>query len=430
MSSNLMKIVEQIHREKGIDPEDIIQAIEEGVVNAVNTYFGIKSEVKALLNKDTGLVELFSKKIVVDKVKNPEFEISIDKAKEFKEDVKEGEEIWIKEDIQKYGRIIAQTVRRIINRKIKEAEKEMLYKMYITKVGEIVSGTVFQIENGNVYLNLEKGQGVIPARELSPRDKFKKGERVKAYLLQVKVRGDDVQLILSRTHPNFIPKLMELEIPEISDKVIEIKDIAREIGEKTKVSIISHDVNIEPVGACVGMKGMRILAVVNELRGENIDVIEYSDDPITYIKKALSPAKVKDISLDWEKKIATVYIDDSQLSLAIGRKGINVKLAANLTHWKIDLVSQSRLQKEKQREKERIEKLKKELTQLPGITESIVDKIIKEGYDTIAMLASLTPKDLMKIQGIGITKAEAIINYARLAYAKAAAKAKQQQKKS
>jgi N utilization substance protein A len=294
-----------------------------------------------------------SKKIIVDAVTNPKTEVSLQEARQFDDEAEVGDEIGSVIEMSDLGRIAAQTAKQVIFQKVREAEWEAVQKEYSTRQGDLVNGIILGVERRNYLVDLGKTEAVLPIQEQIPRETYRGGDRVKAMLLEVRRTPKDVQVILTRSHPQFVAKLFELEVPEVLEKIVEIKSIVREPGDRTKIAVTSREKAVDPVGACVGIKGSRVQAVVRELRGEKIDIITWTSDPRVFIAEALNPASIEKVGVDEEKKSALVVVADSQLSLAIGKNGQNVRLAARLTGWKIDIISATEYEKEKaERDKE------------------------------------------------------------------------------
>ena len=294
-----------------------------------------------------------SKKTIVDAVANPKTEVSLQEARQFDSEAEVGDEIGSVIEMSDLGRIAAQTAKQVIFQKVREAEWEAVQKEYSTRQGDLVNGIILGVERRNYLVDLGKTEAVLPIQEQIPRETYRGGDRVKAMLLEVRRTPKDVQVVLTRSHPQFVAKLFELEVPEVLEKIVEIKSIVREPGDRTKIAVTSREKAVDPVGACVGIKGSRVQAVVRELRGEKIDIITWTSDPRVFIAEALNPASIEKVGVDEEKKSALVVVADSQLSLAIGKNGQNVRLAARLTGWKIDIISATEYEKEKaERDKE------------------------------------------------------------------------------
>lgn len=381
MSQELLAIIDQIEREKGIKKEVLLEAIESALLSAARKVIDLKpdDQLKIELDKNTGKIKAF---------KNEKEITSID-----------------------FGRIAASTARQVIIQKIREAEKEVIFSEFQGKVGEIVSGVVYRLDRGNIIIDLlGKTEGILLRREQSFKEEFKLGQRIRTYVVDVRKDTKGPQIILSRTHPNLVKKLFELEVPEIYEGIVEIKSIARQPGERTKVSVWSKDEKVDSVGACVGMRGNRVRNIVNELQGEKIDIVRYNDDIKEYIKAALSPAKISEIRLDKDNLRAEVIVDDDQLSLAIGKHGQNVRLASKLMGWELDIRSKSTAAVEVSKEKE---KEVVSLQQLPGVGEKTLGILKEAGLNSLEDILKADIKDLIKIKGIGQKKAQKLIAEAK-----------------
>ncbi|MDD5574245.1 MAG: transcription termination factor NusA [Candidatus Omnitrophica bacterium] len=379
MSSELLAILDHIERERGVSREVLIQAVESAMVSAVKKAIGAKSteNIRVTIDRTDGKIRAFMDE---QEVKSMDF-----------------------------GRIAAQTAKQVIIQKIREAEKDVIFNEFSAKVGDIVSGTVYRFDKGNIIVDLlGKAEGILPKREQSPRDDFRQGQRVRAYVLEVKRETKGPQIILSRTSPFFVKKLFELEVPEIFEGIVEIRSISREAGERTKIAVWSKDEKVDCVGACVGMRGSRVKDIVTELQGEKIDIIRWSDDLREYITAALSPAKITEIRLDKDVEKAQVIVPDDQLSLAIGKHGQNVRLASKLTGWELDI----RTRQEIVQEKEEAKKTRAQMT-LDGVGEKVLDALIDAGLDSLEKIKDASVDRLTQIKGIGAKKAEKIIEAAK-----------------
>lgn len=347
MNRELIAVIDEIGRQKGIDKARVIGAIESALQTAAKKRFGQAENIQVEIDPKTGEISVVSKKIIVDTVANPKAEISLREAREYDEGAEVGDEIGSLIEMDELGRIAAQTAKQVIFQKVREAEWEAVQKEYSTRQGDLVNGIILGMERRNFLVDLGKTEAILPIQEQIPRETYRRGDRVKALLLEVRRTPKDVQVILSRSHPQFVAKMFELEVPEVGEKIVEIKSIVREPGDRTKIAVSSRDKAVDPVGACVGIKGSRVQAVVRELRGEKIDIITWTQDPRVFIAEALNPATIEKVGIDEEKKSALVVVADSQLSLAIGKNGQNVRLAARLTGWKIDIISATEYEKEK-----------------------------------------------------------------------------------
>lgn len=353
MNRELITVIDEIGRQKGIDKARVIGAIESALQTAAKKRFGQAENIQVEIDPKTGEISVVSKKTIVEQVSNPKAEISLAEAREYDSEAEVGDEIGSLIEMNELGRIAAQTAKQVIFQKVREAEWEAVQKEYSTRQGDLVTGIILGMERRNYLVDLGKTEAILPIQEQIPRETYRRGDRVKALLLEVRRTPKDVQVILSRSHPQFVAKLFELEVPEIMEKIIEIRSVVREPGDRTKIAVTSRDKAVDPVGACVGIKGSRVQAVVRELRGEKIDIITWTQDPRVFIAEALNPATIEKVGIDEEKKSALVVAADSQLSLAIGKNGQNVRLAARLTGWKIDIISATEYEKEKvERDKE------------------------------------------------------------------------------
>lgn len=386
MNGELLAVLDHIEREKGIDREVLIGAVESALVSAAKKTLGPKAEdVSVKLDRTTGLIKVCSgnKEIPSDD----------------------------------FGRIAAQTAKQIIIQKIREAERDVIYLDFQSRVGNVITGTVYRFEKGNIVADLGKTEGIIPRREQSQKETFRQGDRIKAYVLEVKKTRKGPQIILSRSNPGLVKKLFELEVPEIYEGIVEIKSISRESGDRTKIAVTSKDEKVDCVGACVGMRGSRVKNIVKELQGEKIDIVRWNEDIKEYITAALNPAKVANVKLDKEAKRALVTVDDDQLSLSIGKKGQNVRLAAKLTGWDIDIKSKSALvgaevakpEEEKVVAKEEVKaKKEKDISLIPGVGPKMKEALEAAKFKTIESIASASIEELTKVKGIGKKTAEKI----------------------
>jgi N utilization substance protein A len=353
MNRELISVIDEIGRQKGIDKTKVIGAIEAALQTAAKKRFGQAENIQVEIDSKTGEISVVSKKIIVESVSNPKAEISLKEARAYDSEAEIGDEIGSLIEMDELGRIAAQTAKQVIFQKVREAEWEAVQKEYSTRQGDLVNGIILGMERRNYLVDLGKTEAILPIQEQIPRETYRRGDRVKAMLLEVRRTPKDVQVILTRSHPQFVSKLFELEVPEVMEKIVEIKAVVREPGDRTKIAVTSREKAVDPVGACVGIKGSRVQAVVRELRGEKIDIITWTSDPRVFIAEALNPATIETVGVDEEKKSALVVVADSQLSLAIGKNGQNVRLAARLTGWKIDIISATEYEKEKaERDKE------------------------------------------------------------------------------
>ncbi len=347
MKSELMSVIDQIGREKGIEKEKVLAALESALLTAAKKRFGQGDNIQVDIDTDTGEISMVSKKTIAENVVDAKTEISLEEARKIDGEAEMGDEIGSLLNMDDFGRIAAQAAKQVICQKVREAEWESIEREFSKKEGELVHGVILGQERRNYLVDIGKTEALLPVQEQIPREAHRRGDRVRALLLEVRRTPKDVQVILSRAHPHFVVKLFGLEVPEISEKIVEIKGVVREPGDRTKISVASRDKAVDPVGACVGVKGSRVQAIVRELRGEKIDIIPWTDDPRVFIGEALNPASIEKVGIDEQKKSALVVVADSQLSLAIGKNGQNVRLAAKLTGWKIDIISSTEYEKEK-----------------------------------------------------------------------------------
>ncbi|MCA9498116.1 MAG: transcription termination/antitermination protein NusA [Nitrospira sp.] len=347
MKSELMLVIDQIGREKGIDKAKVILALESALLTAAKKRFGHGENIQVDIDTETGEISIVKKKTIAENVLDSKTEISLEDARKIDDEAEMGDEIGSLIDLEEFGRIAAQAAKQVICQKVREAEWESIEREYSKKEGELVHGVILGQERRNYLVDIGKTEALLPIQEQIPREAHRRGDRVRALLLEVRRTPKDVQVILSRAHPQFVVKLFGLEVPEITEKIVEIKGVVREPGDRTKISVASRDKAVDPVGACVGVKGSRVQAIVRELHGEKIDIIPWTNDPRVFIGEALTPASIEKVGIDEQKKSALVVVADSQLSLAIGKNGQNVRLAAKLTGWKIDIISSTEYEKQK-----------------------------------------------------------------------------------
>jgi N utilization substance protein A len=406
MFPELKRLIEQMGKDKGIEKEVIIEALESAILTAARKKLGAKVELESKYNEEAGELEVFQFKTVVEKVVDPETQISLEQAKsELDEEAEPGDSLGMKVDAASFGRIAVQTAKQIIIQKVKDAERDKIYDEYKDKKSQIASGFVQRFEGGSIVVNLGRAEAVIPPSEQVHRETYKRGDRIRAYIVDVKKISKGPQIVLSRTHPGFLRALFEIEVPEISEGFIEIVNVAREPGNRSKISVRTLDKDIDPVGACVGMRGSRVQSVVQELKGEKIDIVPFSEDSVKYICSALSPAKVSKVFMYEDERSMEVIVPDDQLSLAIGRSGQNVRLAVRLTGWKIDVKNESMLQKQS-------EEGPKALMKIPDLDEASAELLFKEGYKSVSALSSADPEALKAIEGLDAEKAQGIIERA------------------
>ncbi len=406
MFPELKRLIEQMGKDKGIEKEVIIEALESAILTAARKKLGAKVELESRYNEEAGELEVFQFKTVVEKVVDSETQISLEQAKgELDEEAEPGDSLGMKIDAASFGRIAVQTAKQIIIQKVKDAERDKIYDEYKDKKSQVASGFVQRFEGGSIIVNLGRAEAVIPPSEQIHRETYKRGDRIRAYIVDVKKISKGPQIVLSRTHPGFLRALFEIEVPEISEGFIEIVNVAREPGNRSKISVRTLDKDIDPVGACVGMRGSRVQSVVQELKGEKIDIVPFSEDSVKYICSALSPAKVSKVFMYEDERSMEVIVPDDQLSLAIGKSGQNVRLAVRLTGWKIDVKNESMLQKQ-------AEEGPKALMKIPDLDEASAELLFKEGYKSVSALSSADPEALKAIPGMDAEKVQGIIERA------------------
>ena len=407
MLSELDKVIDEIGKDRGIDKEALIQALEEALVKAARNKYGYNLEIEAQYNEELGEIELFQFKDVVETITSPVKEILPEDAKRVDPDAEVGDEIGVKMDTSQFGRIAAQTAKQVIMQNIREVERENTYNEYKDKKGEMVTGYVHRFEKGSIIVMLGRHEAVLPGQEQIPGESFSLRDRIKGYVLDVKKITKGPQVLLSRTHPGFLLKLFELEVPEISDSVVKIHNVAREPGNRAKIAVESFESRVDPVGACVGNRGSRVQNIVQELHGERIDIIPWSDDPATFVCSALAPAEVSEIIVDDENHSMEIIVDDSQLSLAIGKKGQNVRLCAKITGWKIDIRSRSKYDESS---KEHLN----ELIGIEGIDEAMAEKLINADILDLEAVHNAEVSELEAVLEIDKELAENIKEQAKL----------------
>ncbi|HEY1911378.1 MAG TPA: transcription termination factor NusA [Vicinamibacterales bacterium] len=460
MSNPLQQTIEALAKEKGIEPDVVISAIEEAVATASRKYYKTGENLKTRFNTDTGQVDLFALKTVVEEVTTPATEIAITEAREMyrplygdevANSIELGDEMEFPKPTEVLGRIAAQTAKQVIFQKVREAEREHVFAEYNERIGEVMNGNIKRFENGDIILELGRIEAVLPRKEQSRAESYTPGDRVRCVVKGVNRSAKGPQIVLSRTDPALLIKLFEQEVPEIYDGTVMIRGAVREAGDRAKVAVFSRERDVDPVGACVGMKGTRVQSIIRELRGEKIDIVEFSDDPIAFVTNALSPAKVQRVSIvDDHEHVMEVVVEDKQLSLAIGKKGQNVRLAAKLTGWRIDIKSEEEKRREVEAQFGELEGAAGEAagegasetsetgedqgesataeagaepsvaadeTPLPyslaGVSDKTVRKLVEGGFATLESLAAATAEQLSEIPGVGGKTAEKILAAAR-----------------
>jgi N utilization substance protein A len=409
MASLLYQTIEQISREKHIEPEIIVAAIEDAMVVAARKYYKTEEELRSKFNPDTGQVDVFAARVVVDEVTDPKKEVTLAEARKTHPDAEVGGEILFSKPTDVLGRIAAQTAKQVIMQKVREAERDTIFNEYNGRTGELVNCIVKRVEGPDVIVDLGRAEARLPRREQSRLETYNIGERLRVVIRGVDRAAKGPQVVVSRADPVLVQRLFEMEVPEIYDGTVQIRAAAREAGERTKIAVASRDKDVDPVGACVGMKGMRVQSIIRELHGEKIDIIPYSEDTVTFAQKALSPAKVTRVQIiDPETKHLEIIVEDTQLSLAIGRKGQNVRLASKLIGWNVDIKSEEEKRQEIEAQMAALTAPGTPLSELQGIGPKTIERIEAHGISLIEKLADMTPEQLMEIPGIGEKMVEKI----------------------
>jgi N utilization substance protein A len=405
---DLNRVIEQVVREKGIDREILIDALEQAMATAARKKLGNRN-LEAHYDEETGRINVFEYMTVVEDVEDSYTEITLEEAREkFDPACEVGDELGIPVELGELSRIIAQVAKQVIIQKVREAERDIIYSEFIDRRGEIINGIVQRVEKGDLVVNLGRTDAALPLGEQIRSEHYRQGDRIRALLLKVQKESRGPQLILSRTHPEFLRKLFEIEVPEIREGVVEIKACAREPGERAKIAVVSHDPDVDPVGACIGMRGSRVRGVVQELRGERVDIVVWHEDPAMYAVNALSPAQISRVLMDEEQHAMSVIVPEEQLSLAIGRRGQNVKLGAKLMGWKLDIISEE--------ESRRREAEKGKILRLPGMDPLKVARLARADIHSLEALAKAATPVLVEVIGVAEDEAEGLRAAAQAAF--------------
>jgi N utilization substance protein A len=405
-TGELKRILDQVARERGMDPQILIKTLEDAVKTAAKKTFGPNFEMEVRFNHDLGEIEVFEFKEVVEEVKDPNLQISYEEAKKIDPECELGDSLGIKMSMERFGRIAAQSAKQVIIQRLREAERSQVYSDFKDRKGQIVNGIVQRIDRGSIIVYLGRTEAELPVSEQIPNDTYKQGDRIRAYILDVKQYSKGPQIILSRSHPNFLAALFEAEVPEIAEGIVRIVQVVREPGSRAKIAVTTKDPDVDPVGACVGLRGTRVQAVVQELRGEKIDIVVWDKDPARFVCNALAPADIVRVVVDENHKSMEVVVPDDQLSLAIGKKGQNVRLAARLTGWNLDVIDESTYNK----------KLREgyiSLISLEGVNEKLAAELTQYGFRSAREVSLALPSELAAIPGIDEEMAKALIARAR-----------------
>jgi transcription termination/antitermination protein NusA len=397
----LKREIDQLAKDKGIDRKVIIGAVEEAMRQAARKKFGAEREIEARFNEETGEVELFEFRTVVETIVEPDTQVTISRARELDPDVEVGDDIGVKLDTEGFGRILAQTAKQVIIQRVRDAERDIVYDEYKDRRGEVVNGIVRRFEKGSLIVDLGRAEAVLPSKEQVPRESYRPGDRIRAFVIDVNKAAKGPQIVLSRACIQLLTKLFEQEVPEIYEGIVTIESAAREPGVRSKIAVASRDSDVDPVGACVGMKGSRVQSVVQELRGERIDIVPWSPDAARYVCSSLSPAQVSKVIIDESQRSMDVIVPDDQLSLAIGRKGQNVRLAVQLTGWRIDIKSESRM-------REIARWLSEAVSVVDGWGDPEAEILLQQGITSLDDLAECPAEMLTQLPGIDEAGAERV----------------------
>ncbi|MBW1845638.1 MAG: transcription termination/antitermination protein NusA [Deltaproteobacteria bacterium] len=405
LMSDIKRVVEQVSKDRGIEREVLIKALEEALKSAARKKFGSKIDIEIQYNEETGEIEVFQFKDVAEEVTEPDLEISLEEGRKLDPECEVGDSLGTKMDTTTFGRIAAQSAKQVIIQKMKDAERDAVFLNFIERKGEVVNGIVQRVDRGDIIVNLGSTEGVIHYRELLPRETYRRGDRIRAYIVDVRHETRGPQVILSRTHPDFLINLFKTEVPEISEGIVKILGASREPGIRSKIAVSSDDTDIDPVGACVGMKGSRVQNVVQELRGEKIDIISWHIDPAKFVCNALAPAEISRVVIDEENQAMEVIVPDEFLSIAIGKRGQNVRLASKLTGWHLDVKSDEQYT-------EAMKSGYESLLNLPGVGKSMADALYEKGFFSVEEISTASVEDLLQVKGVGEGTAEKLIEMA------------------
>jgi len=404
--SEIKRVIEQVSRDKGIDRQILIKALEEALKSAARKKYGPKVDIEVQYSEETGELEVFQFKEVTELVEEPMLQISLEEGRRLDPECELGDSLGTKMDTNTFGRIAAQSAKQVIIQKLKDAEKDAVYTSYIERRGEIINGIVQRIDRGDIIVNLGQTEGVLPIREQVPKESYRRGDRIRALILEVLHESRGPQVVLSRTHPNFLITLFRTEVPEISEGIVSIMGASREPGVRAKIAVASSNSDIDPVGACVGMKGSRVQNVVQELRGEKIDIIPWHIDPAKFVCSSLAPAEISRVIIDEDNRSMEVIVPDEFLSIAIGKKGQNVRLASKLSGWHLDVKSESAYN-------QAMQSGYNSLMALPGVGISLADALYEKGFYSAEEIAKASREELLQIRGVDEAMADSLIEAAQ-----------------
>jgi N utilization substance protein A len=408
MLNDISRVIEQVSRDRGIDKDILIATLTEAIQSAAHKKLGPRAEIEVHYNEEAGEIEVFQFKEVVEEVLEPDLEISIEQGRELDPECEIGDQLGSKMDTATFGRIAAQSAKQVIIQKMKDAERDAVYRNFIDRKGEIINGVVQRMDRGDIVVNLGQTEGILPHREQVPREIYHRGDRIRAIILDVVADGRGPQVILSRSRRSFLIQLFKMEVPEVGEGIVSIMGVAREPGVRSKIAVASSDSEVDAVGACVGMRGSRVQNVVHELRGEKIDIVPWHADSAKYVCNALAPAQISRVIIDDESSAMEVIVPDEFLSVAIGKKGQNVRLASKLTGWHLDVKSETRYNRAMQDGYD-------SLLELPGMNAALADALYEKGLYSVEEIASASPDDIIAVRPMEEQEARDLIDVARTA---------------
>jgi len=404
--TDIKRVIDQVSREKGIDPEVLINTLKEAIVSAARKKLGPRADIEVHYDGKTGEVEVFHFKEVVEEVEFPENELTLEQGYEFDPECEIGDSLGIRIDTEEFGRIAAQSAKQVIIQKMREAERNAVYENFIHKKGKIINGIVQRFDRGSIIVNLGQAEAVLRPKEQMPRENYKRGDRIRAYVLDVLEESKGAQIILSRTHPEFLMELFRTEVPEVAEGIVKLQGAARVPGVRAKIAVSSTDSDVDPVGACVGMKGNRVQNIVQELRGEKIDIVQWSPDVARFVCNALSPAEISRVIIDEDNRSMEVIVNDEYLSIAIGKGGQNVSLACEITGWHLEVTSEEEYSRE-------VKLGYESLMKLDNVGLPMAEILFKSGYASLMDIVETSPEELAAVMGISVDEAEATVVQAK-----------------
>ena len=403
--TDIKRIIDQVSRDKGIDSEILIQTLKEAIIAAARKKYGQKADIEVHYDNKTGQVEVFHFKEVVESVENPENELSLEEGYKFDPECEPGDSLGIRIDAGEFGRIAAQSAKQVIIQKMREAEKNAVYENFIGKKGQIINGIVHRFDRGSIIVNLGQAEAVLRPREQMPRENYKRGDRIRAYVADVLEESRGAQIILSRTHPNFLMELFKTEVPEISEGIVSILTAARIPGVRAKIAVTTSDSDVDPVGACVGMKGNRVQSIVQELRGEKIDIVPWNPDIAKFVCNSLAPAQINRVIIDEDNRSMEVIVPEEYLSIAIGKNGQNISLACELTEWHLEVMSEEEYSRG-------VKEGYDDLMSLPGVNLTLAESLMSSGYNSVREIADAESEELASFTELSAEDAAALIEQA------------------